>query len=490
MRWLDELTSTAPTDAIALVDYDGARIDYGALDVAVSEAEALLQTYGVQGGDRVLVVAENCALLVAVFLAAMRLRVWCVPVNARLSDAELDAIREDAQPRVTLFTDHASHEAAAHGARLGTTRGGPVLGRATCLLADPTVQAEPVADSPERQVAALVYTSGSTGTPKGVMLSHTNLMFNARITAERRGFAPQEVILLALPCTHIMALSTALLAGLSAGATVQLMARFSADETLKALAEGATVFSGVPVMFEQMLRRIESGEADLKAPRLRLIGAGGAPLDPALKAKVEARFGLTLNNGYGLTEAAPGVASTAFGPPRTDGAIGYVYPQCEARIDAPAEDGTGELLFRGPGVMLGYYRNREATAAVFTEDGFLRTGDLARQDADGALHLVGRCKELIIRSGFNVYPPEVEAALMGCAGVLQAAVIGRAVAGNEEVLGFVTTDGSTDATMIADQLRARLAPYKRPQHIVILDEMPLTSVGKIRKPALSAIPLG
>ena len=134
--------------------------------------------------------------------------------------------------------------------------------------------------------------------------------------------------------------------------------------------------------------------------------------------------------------------------------------------------------------MLGYYRNADATAAVMTEDGFLRTGDLARIDPDGAVHLVGRCKELIIRSGFNVYPPEVEAALMACPGVVQAAVIGRTVPGNEEVLAFVTTDGSTDGPAIAAHLRDRLAPYKRPQHISIVPDMPLTSAGKIRKPAL------
>ena len=484
MHWVDEVTGGKRPGSVALIDHDGAVLTYGALDGALADCARAMRDSGVQGGDRVVVVAENSALLVVAFLAAMRLRAWCVPVNARITGAELDAILADAGPRLVLFTAEASDEARAHAARLGAVPGAPVLGRALTLLAEPGARAEPLRDTPGQQVAALVYTSGSTGTPKGVMLSHESLLFNARITARARGFGPDDEIVLALPCTHIMALSTALLAGLAAGARVRLQARFTADGMLDALAAGGTVMTGVPPMFQQMLRALDQRGAGFTAPRLRMIGSGGAPLDPALKAQVEARFGVTLNNGYGLTEAGPGVASTVFGPVRRDGSIGYVYPDCAVRIDAPSADGVGELLFRGPGVMLGYYRNPRATAAALTEDGFLRTGDLARIDPDGALHLVGRSKELIIRSGFNVYPPEVEAALMACPGVQQAAVIGRSVPGNEEVLAFVTTDGSTDATTIASQLRDRLAPYKRPQHVTVVPAMPLTGAGKIRKPAL------
>ncbi|CUH63065.1 Long-chain-fatty-acid--CoA ligase [Thalassovita gelatinovora] len=486
MHWLDDLISGKPADTRAIIDHDGTAITFGALNAAIDAAADAMRTHGVQPGDRVLVVAENCALLAAAFLAAMRLRAWCVPLNARVTAPELDAIRADAGPRLTLFTDVASTAADTHATRLGAVTGPKVLGHPLRLQADPAAQAETVQDSPETQVAALVYTSGSTGAPKGVMLSHASLMFNAQVMAQARNFAPDDVILLALPCTHIMALSTALLAGLSAGATVRLMARFSVDGMLDALAEGGSVVTGVPAMFDQILRRTETGEAALVAPRLRMVGSGGAPLDPALKARIEAQFGLPLNNGYGLTEAGPGVASTVFGPRRTDGSIGYVYPDCEARIDDAGTDGVGELQFRGPGVMLGYYHNPQASAEAMTADGFLRTGDLARIDPDGALHLVGRSKELIIRSGFNVYPPEVEAALMACPGVLQAAVAGRAIAGNEEVLAFVTTDGSTDAAAIAAHLRNRLAAYKQPQHIIVVPSMPLTSAGKLHKPALVA----
>ncbi|WP_323037110.1 class I adenylate-forming enzyme family protein [Pararhodobacter sp.] len=486
MRWLDDLTQDKPTGSIALIDYDDTALTYGALNAAIDEGAHALQRLGVQPGDRIVVVAENCALLAVMFLAAMKLRAWCVPANARITAPELDAIRANATPRVTVFTTAVSADAGAHAQRLGASQGPEVLGAPLTVLVDPNAVTEPVHETPEQQVAALVYTSGSTGAPKGVMLSHSSLLFNALTTARQRGFAPGDVLVLAIPCTHIMALSTALLAGLSGGATVRLLARFTVEGLMNALAEGGTVTSGVPQMFEQIMRKLDAGEVALNAPRLRMMGAGGSPMDPALKTRIEARFNIKFNNGYGLTEAGPGVTSTVFGPPRSDGSIGYPYPGCELRVAAPGEDGVGELQFRGPGVMLGYYKNPQATAEAFTDDGFLRTGDLGRIEPDGAAHLVGRSKELIIRSGFNVYPPEVEAALMACPGVVQAAVVGRIVPGNEEVLAFVTTDGKTEAATIAEFLKDRIAAYKRPQHVIIVPAMPLTSAGKIRKPALIA----
>ncbi|WP_158967255.1 class I adenylate-forming enzyme family protein [Chachezhania sediminis] len=484
MQWLDDLTRGHPEGRLALIDGDGTQVSYGDLNQQIDACAAALGQAGVGPGDRVLVVAENSALMAVAFLASVRLRAWCVPLNARVTGAELDAIRAHARPKVTLFTADVSSDAGDHALRLGAGRGPRVLNRPLVWLVDPDALSEPLHDKPDRQVAAMVYTSGTTGAPKGVMLSHASLYFNALSAAEARNLAPEDLIALVLPCTHIMALSTALLAAFHAGAAVRLLPRFSVATQLRALADGATIMPAVPLIYTQILTALDDGAVTLDAPRLRQIGCGGAPLDPALKQRIERRFGLPLTNGYGLTEAGPGVGSTSYGPYRPDGSVGYVYPGCTAKVDAPDADGVGELLFRGPGVMLGYYRDADATAAAMTEDGFLRTGDLARIDADGAIHLAGRARELIIRSGFNVYPPEVEAALMSCPGVLQAAVAGRQVPGNEEVLAFVTTDGSVGIEDIADHLRARLAPYKRPQHIRIVDAMPLTSAGKIRKPAL------
>jgi acyl-CoA synthetase (AMP-forming)/AMP-acid ligase II len=486
MSNFDTVLASAPGGNLALIDHDGSRVDYARLRAAVDDACRAMTAHGVRPGDRVAVVAENGVSLAVAVLAVLRLKAWILPVNARVAAPELAAILAHATPRLCLFTSDTSAEAATHAASQGAGSTLAIAGKDLPCLINPTARAEPVSPDSAERVAALVYTSGSTGVPKGVMLSLASLMFNATTAARSRHFAAGDVITLALPCTHIMALTTAFLAAMSAGAAVRMIPRFTVEAIFEALAQGDSVMTGVPLMYEQILRRLETENRALLAPRLRLIGAGGAPLDPALKARTEAAFGLPLQNGYGLTEAGPTVSSTVFGPYRNDGSIGYVSPQSDLRLDAIGPDGIGELLFRGPGVMVGYYRNEGATQAAFSEDGFLRTGDLARLDPDGSIHLVGRSKELIVRSGFNVYPPEVEAALKACRGVLQAAVVGRTVPGNEEVIGFVTTDGTTSTAEIAQALRERLAPYKCPQHIVQVAEMPLTSAGKIRKPDLLA----
>jgi len=374
-----------------------------------------------------------------------------------------------------------AHADACGGAPCGQAAGWPLV-----LTTDPEARAEPDDSTPETRVAVMLYTSGTTGQPKGVMLTHANLDFNAMMAARMREMVPDDTILVVLPGTHVMALSTAILAALRAGASMRLLPRFAPQPVLDALADGVSIMPAVPAMYDQILRHLDATGTALKAPRLRLIGTGGAPLDPGWKARIEARFGLVLNNGYGLTEAGPGISSTSLGPPRNDSSVGPAYPDCEIRIDNPASDGVGELLVRGPNVMKGYYRNPEATAQAIDAEGFLRTGDLARQDADGALHIVGRNKELIIRSGFNIYPPEVEAALSGCPGVVQVAVAGRPVPGNEEVIAFAITDGTVTPEALRDWARARLAGYKVPRHVLIVADMPMTAAGKVRKHELLA----
>ena len=223
--------------------------------------------------------------------------------------------------------------------------------------------------------------------------------------------------------------------------------------------------------------------------RLRFAYAGGSPLDPALKAAVERLLGVPLHNGYGLSEAAPTVSQTRLDAPRSDTSVGLPIPGVEVRVvGKDGQDVTGgaagELWVRGPNLMRGYYRNPEATAAALRPGGWLNTGDMARRDADGALFIVGRTKELIIRSGFNVYPLEVETVLNAHPGVTQSAVVGRVVAdGNEEVVAFVQPDPRRAPSEA--ELRAwaagRLAPYKRPARIVMMDALPAAANGKVLK---------
>jgi acyl-CoA synthetase (AMP-forming)/AMP-acid ligase II len=295
-----------------------------------------------------------------------------------------------------------------------------------------------------------------------------------------------------LPVSHVFGLASVSMSALLAGAALHLVPRFTPEGLAAALAhEGISVVPGVPAMYARLLDHLRRTGRAVLAPRVRFLYAGGAPLDAQLKADVEALFGQPLHNGYGLTETSPTVSQTRLDAPRADLSIGPPVPGIEIRIvdgegRAVGHGATGELHVRGPNVMLGYYRAPELTAAALGADGWLRTGDLARADEAGNLFIAGRSKELIIRSGFNVYPIEVEGVLNQHPAVSQSAVVGRAVAGDEEVVAFVELRAGAAAT--AEELRAfaaeRLAPYKRPGEVVVLAALPATSTGKVLKSRL------
>ena len=249
----------------------------------------------------------------------------------------------------------------------------------------------------------------------------------------------------------------------------------------------------MPTTYQRLLEyKATSGLNALPRGRLRGLYVAGAPLDPTLKAMIEQEFGQPLLNAYGITECAPGISGVRSDAPRADCSVGTILPGIEVRLmgrdGAPVPNGeVGELHVRGPNVMRGYYRAPEATAAAIDGDGWFNTGDLARFEGE-ALFIAGRTKELIIRSGFNVYPAEVEAVLNAHPSVVQSAVVGRAVHANEEVVAYVQLlPGSATTT---DELMAHagrhLTAYKRPSEIVVLDALPASSTGKILKHRLAA----
>jgi acyl-CoA synthetase (AMP-forming)/AMP-acid ligase II len=485
-RW-----ATDAPDARALSDH-GVVLSYRQLVDAFAAVAQVLRGHGVRTGDRVMIVGENCLAQVVLLLAAAELDAWFVVVNARLSAREIDAIRENCGARRVLYTVGASVDARAHAERHGAT---PIdLGVAGQVGLGPLnadTQAEPVHAGGEKQVAALVYTTGTTGDPKGVMLTHRNLLFVATHSARLRRLGPGDCAYGVLPISHVFGLTSVLLGTLGAGACLALEARYTPERLADALArQGISMLQGVPAMYARLLEWIDAG-GKLAAPHLRFMYAGGSPLDATLKARAEALFGLTLHNGYGLTESAPTVCHTRVEEPRSDCSVGTPLPGVEVRLVAPgggaAKPGEpGELQVRGPNVMLGYYRNPELTRGVLADDGWLDTGDLARQDPDGALFIVGRTRELIIRSGFNVYPVEVEAVLNSHPAVVQSAVVGREVPGNEEVVAFVEIAPGESVTpaMLLAFAGDRLAAYKRPCEIVIVASLPAAPTGKILKAKL------
>jgi acyl-CoA synthetase (AMP-forming)/AMP-acid ligase II len=479
-------------DADALVQGER-RLTYGAWAAAIAAAAERLAAGGLRPGDRLMIVAENGLVLATLAHAAARLQAWPVILNARLSAREIDTIAAHAQPRLIAFATDISPDAAAHAERFETApQGFPDL---PPFLLTPAREAapEPVHGDPARDVAALIYTSGTTGSPKGVMLSHANLLHVARFSGALRGLAPGERVFGALPISHVFGLASMFLGTTLYGGTLHLVARFDPAEALRLLAqERLTVFQGVPAMFARLIEHADAMGVPIEAPALRYSSAGGSPLDLALKARVEERLGVVLHNGYGMTELSPTVAQTRMDAPRRDDSVGPAIPGLEIRIvgaeDRPEEPGgVGTLQVRGPTVMLGYYRNEAETARVLSADGWLDTGDLARLDPDGALFIVGRAKELIIRSGFNVYPEEVEAVVAAHPDVTLCAVVGRrAEEGNEEVVAFVQVRPRAvfDEASLQAWCAERLAPYKRPARIVRLDALPASSTGKIQKAPL------
>ncbi|CAN0623143.1 O-succinylbenzoate--CoA ligase [Burkholderia multivorans] len=483
-------------DRPALIE-DARRLSYQALARAVDAAAAHLSACGVRGGDRVMIVAENSVAQIVLLFAAARIDAWALVSNARLSAAELDAIAAHARPKLIAFADETSPDARAHAARHDAARAPSLaidIGAWSCRV-DADAPGEPVAAGGRAQCAALIYTTGTTGTPKGVMLSHRNLLFTAAASSALRRVTPDDVVYTVLPVSHVYGLASVCLGSLYAGATLRLATRFQPEAVRVALAEeGVSIFQGVPAMHAKLLEHLHAHGHAWHAPRLRFAYSGGSPLDADLKARVERTYGVPLHNGYGMTESSPTITQTPLDAPRDDCSVGMPIPGVEMRIvgldgrDVPQGE-VGEIRVRGPNVMLGYYRNPDATHDAMTPDGWLKTGDLARQGADGAVTIAGRSKELIIRSGFNVYPVEVEQVLNAHPDVLQAAVVGRPVEGNEEVLAFVELTPGATATEAAlhDWCAARLVPYKRPARIVALDALPAASTGKVLKHKLRGL---
>jgi long-chain acyl-CoA synthetase len=449
-----------PDDAVAVLTGD-TTTTYGELRRAVAGLRGGLVREGVAPGDRVAIVAPNDRSFVDAYLAVLGVGAVAVPLNPTSPEPER------------------AREVAAVGAR---------------LVLDPTgVDAlrngEPV-DVVERapsDVAVLIFTAGTAGSPKAAMLTHGNLRANidqVRQLPARRLHA-DDVSLGVLPLFHIFGLNVVLGQTLAAGASVVLVDRFHADATLEVVRHhGCTVVAGAPPMWAAWLALADAGPDDLATVRLAVSGA--SKLSEEVAAAFEARFGIRISEGYGLTEASPIVASAA-GSDAPHGSIGSPVPGVQVRlVEADGDDAllgdSGEIWVRGPNVFPGYWDDPAATAAALTEDGWLRTGDIAAADEDGHLYIVDRSKDLIIVSGFNVYPAEVEDVLLEHPGIEAAAVIGvESLKTGETVRAFVVAAaGATlDEAEIIAFVGARLARYKCPTSIEIVAEIPQGMGGKV-----------
>lgn len=468
---------------------------YVQLCAAIDEAHQWLVSVGISAGDRVMLVSENCRAHVALIFALAELDAWSVSVNARLSAQELNSIQKHSGAACVIYSVAVSQEATHHARQAGAEWIAlPMLGSLAVIVASPKPEAVIETGEVQHKVATLIYTTGTTGQPKGVMLTHRNLLFVAATAQYMREVQPADRVYGVLPMSHVFGLSSVMLGTLYSGASLDCVARYAPQTVADAITkDGITIFPSVPAMCARLLAYGEQEGWSPVGSRLRYIYAGGAPLDLTLKQEVEAFFALPLHNGYGMTESGPTISQTRLQDPvRLDASVGKVVPGVEIRVlglkgESLGQGEQGELWVRGPNVMKGYYREAALTQEVLTEDGWLNTGDVVRIEPDGALFIEGRTKELIIRSGFNVYPIEVEAALNSHPAVMQSAVVGRSVAlGNEEVIAFVEEhpDLAVTEEELTQYLAGYLSPYKVPSKIVFMKTLPAAATGKVLKAVL------
>ncbi len=435
---------------------------------------------GVGRGDVVATMLPNRIDIVVAMFAAWRIGAAFMPINPALTSAEALYQVADSGSRLILV------DAAARERLTGTT--------ATLLPVDAPPERS-AAVLPDAAVAAddtalLIYTSGTTGRPKGVMLSHGNIdaMLHSIHAALR---LDGDLSLLVMPLFHVNALLVSILAPLAAGGGACILEHFDRHSFWQSVRDsGASYFSGVPAMY--LLLTAERG-AIAPAPRLRFAICGAAPMPAQAIGAFEARYAVPVLEGYGLTESSVGATLNPLDGPRRPGSVGRAMPGIEVAI--VGEDGAfcppdtvGEVAVRGGNVMKGYLRRPEDSAAVLV-DGWLRTGDLGRLDGEGWLTLVGRKKDLIIRGGENIYPSEVEEAIMATHLVAEVAVVGRPDAVMGEVpVAFVVAPEGGDAHALVPALQAEietaLARFKRPVAYHLLDSLPRNPIGKIDKPAL------
>ncbi|HHN73140.1 MAG TPA: malonyl-CoA synthase, partial [Thermopetrobacter sp.] len=335
---------------------------------------------------------------------------------------------------------------------------------------------------------AMLYTSGTTGRPKGAVITHENLLANARDLCAVWEFSADDVLLHALPVHHAHGLFVAVNVPLLAGARLAWFARFDAGALIAAMPE-ATVLMGVPTFYARLLRARGLRRA---AAGMRLFISGSAPLSPALHRAFAEASGHEIVERYGLTETGMNTSIPLSGP-RLPGSVGPPLPSVSLRITdrtagTPLDDGeTGMIEVRGPNVFAGYWRNEEATAAAFRDGGWFVTGDLGFLDERGFLHIQGRAKDLVITGGLNVYPAEVEAALDALPGIAESAVFGLPDAEWGEIVCAALVPAGRkrpDDDAIREALKARLAGYKIPRRFVWREALPRNAMGKVLKTAL------
>jgi long-chain acyl-CoA synthetase len=465
---------------------DDLTLTYGQLHEAAGRMSSLLAAHGVRPGDRVGIMLPNVPAFPVSFYGALAAGAVVVPMNPLLKSREVAYYLGDSGARVVL----AWHAAAGEAAKGAADAGAEAIAVETPDLAGLLAGFAPATGDPGRHDqddAVILYTSGTTGRPKGAELTHAGLVRNAEITARTllKNDAG-DVTMGCLPLFHVFGLTCGLNATVAAAGTLTLLPRFDPARALEIIQRDAvTIFEGVPTMYAAMLHLPAADPA--MAASLRVCASGGASLPVEILRGFEEKFGCIILEGYGLSETSPVASFNHPDKVRKPGSIGTPIEGVEMRLidnewHTVPDGEIGEIAIRGHNVMKGYWDKPEATAEAISPDGWFRTGDMARVDSDGYYFIVDRKKDLIIRGGYNVYPREIEEVLHEHPAVAEVAVIGIPHPDlGEEVGAAVALKPGTSAT--PEELRAftrdRVAAYKYPRRVWLVDSLPKGPTGKI-----------
>ncbi len=468
---------------------DDLQISYREFDAAAARVATLLELAGIEPGDRVGIMLPNTPAFAIAFYGIMYRGAVAVPMNPLLKSREVAFYLSNSGAKALFAAPVFADEATAGAGEAG----------AHCWVVDDAGLAELIADLPAQEspverghddVAVILHTSGTTGKPKGAMLTHGNLGRNCEVSMRTLvETGPDDVVMGCLPLFHVFGLTCGLNGSVLAGAMLTLIPRFDPSKALEVIErDQVTVFEGVPTMYSALLSVADSNSANATRS-LRTCVSGGAALPVQVLSDFEKAFGCSVLEGYGLSESSPAAAFNHPNRERKAGSIGTPIEGVEMRVvdldgvEVP-QGQAGEIQIRGHNVMKGYWNLPDATKATITDDGWLNTGDVGRVDEDGYFYIVDRTKDMIIRGGYNVYPREIEEVLYEHPAVAEAAVIGIPHDSlGEEVGAAVALKKDTTATTeeLREYVKARVAAYKYPRQVWLVDALPKGPTGKVQK---------
>jgi malonyl-CoA/methylmalonyl-CoA synthetase len=458
---LFDLSLTARQDSPAL-EWQGRTYTFGELDVRSNRLAHLLAARGLHTGDRLAIYLSNCVEWIDLYLACVKLGVVVVPVNILYRDREIAYILADSEP-AALVAD-AVIECAV-----------PVWHPAQMTVEAATLSVErPVSPLDADTPAAIVYTSGTTGASKGAVLTHGNFTSNAINLLSCWQITAADRFLLALPLFHVHGLGNGLHCWLMSGCLMRLLERFEHQTAAATFLDfRPSLFFGVPTIYVRLLDTPPTAARQIGSA-MRLFVSGSAALAPHVLEAFRERFGHTILERYGMSEALM-LASNPYAGERRPGSVGLPLPGVSMRLV------DGEIQVRGPNVFSGYWRRDEATQAAFV-DGWFRTGDLAECSPDGYYTLSGRKSDLIISGGFNIYPREIEEFLAEQEEIAEAAVVGRPDNLRGEVpIAFVVLKIAVDPAELETRCRQKLASFKVPREFRMVERLPRNAMGKVQK---------